>query len=90
MHRFLDWLDHVDASTETPRTGPLRLGEVVVEELGTGRIHRGIEGMELIWRHIPAYAPLRLLAKLPAFRRYIDHEVRGCDGDACGIASKPG
>lgn len=29
-HRFLDWLDRVDASTEASKTGPLRLGKVVV------------------------------------------------------------
>ncbi len=30
---FVDWFHRVDASTETPRTGALRLGEIAVEEL---------------------------------------------------------
>jgi hypothetical protein len=85
-HRFLDWLDRVDASTDTPKTGPLRLGEVVVEDLATGRIIRGAQGIELIARNIPAYAPMRLLLKVPAFRRYVDKEVSGCGGDACSIS----
>jgi hypothetical protein len=78
----------VEFSTEAPKTGPLRIGEVVVEELGSGRILRGVEGIELIWRHIPAYALLRPLLKLPAIRRYVDREVRGCNDNACGVAQK--
>ena len=85
VHHFVDWLDRVDTSIKTPRTGPLRMGEVVVEELSSGRIVRGADGIELVSRHIPAYAPFRLLLKLPAFRRYVDREVRGCDGDACAV-----
>ena len=85
-HRFLDLLDRVDASTDTPKTGPLRLGEVVVEDLATGRIIRGAPGIELIARNIPAYAAMRLLLKVPAFRRYVDKEVSACGGDACSIS----
>jgi hypothetical protein len=84
----LDWLDRVDASTEAPATGPLRMGEVVVQELANGRIHRGAEGIELIARNIPAYAPLRLLLKVPALRRYVDKEVRGCNDNSCGVADR--
>ncbi len=85
-YRYLDWLDRVEASTDAPKTGPLQLGEVVVEDLATGQIIRGAEGIELIARNIPAYAPLRLLLKLPVFRRYVDKEVRGCGGDACNAS----
>jgi hypothetical protein len=80
--QFLDWFDRVDLSTETPKIGPLRLGEVVVEELESGRIFGGARGMELIWQNIPAYAPFRLLLWLPAFRRYVEREVSGCDREA--------
>ena len=60
-----DWFGKVDPSTDTPRTGPLRMGEVVVEDLSNGQIHRGADGIELIARNIPAYLPLRLLLKVP-------------------------
>ncbi len=86
---FFDWLDRMDDSTETPKTGPLRLGEVVVEELSSGRILKGAEGIELIFRNIPAYAPFRLLFRVPSFRRYVEKEVSGCEGNACEISSKP-
>jgi len=79
----------VDISTETPRSGALRLGEVVVEALGSGRILGGADGIELICRHIPAYAPFRLLFLVPAFRRYVEKDMGGCDGDVCAIPSKP-
>jgi hypothetical protein len=51
--KIFDWLDRVDFSTETPRSEPLRLSKVIVEELSSGRIHKGAEGIELIWRNIP-------------------------------------
>jgi len=41
------------------------MGEVVVEDLSNGQIHRGADGIELIARNIPAYLPLRLLLKVP-------------------------
>jgi hypothetical protein len=86
---FFDWLDRMDVSTDTPTTGPLRLGEVVVEDLSSGRIKKGAEGIELIFRNIPAYTPFLLLLRVPPLRRYVEKEVSGCEGDACEIASKP-
>jgi hypothetical protein len=82
---FLDWFGRVDHSTEEPKTGPLRMGEVVVEELPDGRIHGGAEGIELIWQNIPAYAPFRPLLKVPAIRRYVDKEVSGCNDNGCSL-----
>jgi hypothetical protein len=86
--RFFDWFDRVEHSTEAPRTGPLSLGEVVVEDVSDGRILRGAEGIELIWRHIPVYAPFRLPFKVPAFRRLVDKGVSGCGGDACAVNAR--
>lgn len=83
---FFDWLDRLDASTETPATGPLRLGEVVVEDLSSGRILKGAEGIDLIFRNIPVYASFRLLLKVPPLRRYVEKEVSGCEGNACEIS----
>jgi hypothetical protein len=87
--QFFDWLDRVDVSTEAPKTGPLRLGEVVVEELSSGRILKGAEGMDLIWRNIPIYAPFRLLLRVPSFRRYLEKNVGGCEGNTCEVKSEP-
>jgi hypothetical protein len=82
---FFDWLDRLEASTETPKTGPLRLGEVIVEDLSSGRILKGAEGIDLIFRHIPAYVPFRPLLRVPSLRRYVEKEVSGCEGNACEI-----
>ena len=84
-HILFDWLGRVEISTATPSTGPLALGEVVVEILADGSIHRGAEALEIICRQIPAYAPLRLLLKLPAVRAAADREFAGCGGDSCRI-----
>jgi hypothetical protein len=75
----------VEVSTTTPRTGPLRLGEVVVERLDDGRILRGAEAFREICRRIPAYAPFLLLLRVPAVRAFAEREMTGCDGAACGL-----
>lgn len=86
---FFVWLDRMDVSTATPTTGSLRLGEVVVEDLSSGRIKKGAEGIELIFRNIPAYAPFRPLLRVPSLRRYVEKEVSGCGGNICEVSSQP-
>lgn len=83
MHQRLDWRRRVEVSTATPKTGPLRLGEVVVEKLGDGRILQGADAFEEICRSIPAYAPFRLLLRLPAVRAFAEREMTGCNGRVC-------
>ena len=86
MHERLDWLRRIENSTATPPTGPLTMGEVVVEDLATGQVTRGAEALECICREIPAYAPMLLLLKLPAVRRAADREMAGCSGEACDLS----
>src|ERR1700758_774686 len=74
---LLDWRNRLETSTATPKTGPLRPGEIVVEELASGNFHRGAAALDLIARQIPLYAPLRLLLRFSFFRRYIDRELSG-------------
>ena len=81
----LDWRDRLETSTATPKTGPLRPGEIVVEELASGNFHRGAAALDLIVRQIPLYAPVRLLLRFSSFRRYIDRELSGCGGASCEI-----
>lgn len=82
-HQRLDWRHRVEVSTATPKTGPLRLGEVVVERLADGRIFRGADAFEEICRRIPAYAPFRVLLRLPAVRAFVEREMTGCNGQVC-------
>jgi len=66
------------------------MGEIVIEEYVTGQLHRGVEGVELIYRNIPFFMLFRPLLKIPVFRRYVDREARGCSGDACAVGPKAG
>jgi hypothetical protein len=59
------------------------MGEVVVEDLQSGRILRGAEAFGRVCHEIPMYAAIGALLKLPRFRSYIDRELSGCGGDAC-------
>ena len=85
IHTFFDWFHRVRISTEIPKTGPLRLGEIVVEIVRTGEIVQGAEAIRQICRNIPAYAILRPLLRVPAIARRADQEARGCTDGECAI-----
>jgi len=87
-HRRLDWLDRVDTSTATPRTGDVAMGEVIVEDLRDNTIHEGADGFATLARQVPAYWLLLPLLRVPAVRRRVDREMRGsaCDS-TCEIRS---
>ena len=87
-HRFFDWMGRVDVSTKPPKTGALRMGEVVVEKLNSGTILRGAEAFAEICRQIPAYAPFRPLLRLRAFRAFVDRDMSGCGGSACSAETR--
>jgi len=87
-HRLFDWRGRVDVSTATPRTGALRMGEVVVEKLNSGAILRGAEAFAEICRQIPAYAVFRPLLRLRAFRAFMDRDMSGCGGTACSVETR--
>ena len=88
LHERLDWLDRIENSTATPASGSLAMGEVVVEDLATGALLHGAEAAKRIAREIPAYAPFRLLLKIPAVRRAADKEMTGCNDGSCELPQK--
>lgn len=88
MHERLDWLDRIENSTATPASGPLAMGEVVVENLITGELLHGAVALAAICRQILAYAPMRLLLKIPAVRRAADKEMEGCADGSCELPQK--
>jgi len=86
LHERLDWFSHIVVSTATPAgSRPLAMGEVVVEDLATGRLMHGAEAFAAICRQIPLYAPFRLLLKIPALRRAADREMAGCNDGSCEL-----
>ena len=85
VHRFFDWLGRVQASTAIPPTGPLRLGEIAVEDARTGETIRGVDAVREVFRNIPAYAPLLPLLRIPMVARRVDREVRGCSEGGCSV-----
>jgi hypothetical protein len=90
MHHRFDWLNRFEDTTEIPSTGPLNIGEIAVQNLASGETLKGVECFKLLCTQIPAYWLLLLLFPLPAFRRYIEREVGGCDGAACEFPNAPG
>jgi hypothetical protein len=87
MHQRLDWLDRVDVSTRTPDNRlPLRLGEVVVEDLRSGLLREGADAFALLARQVPAYWLLLPLLRVPAVRRRVDREMRGACDETCEVS----
>jgi hypothetical protein len=87
LHERLDWFGRVENSTAVPPTGPLAMGEVVVQEVASGRVLQGLEAARRITREIPAYAPFRLLLRIPALAEAADKEMRGCGG-SCELPAR--
>ena len=89
LHERLDWFGRVENSTAVPPTGPLAMGEVVVQDLRSGRVLQGVTAARRIAAEIPLYAPFRLLLRIPAIARAADREMSGCnDGSACELPHK--
>src|ERR1700733_8368125 len=87
---LLDWHDRLETSTATPKTGALLPGEIVVEGLTNGNLHRGAASLDLIAGRIHLYAPVRLLLRFSSFRRYIDRELSGFGGTSCELPTATG
>ena len=86
MHERLDWLARVETSTVTPvGREPLRMGEVVVEDLRNGSRLEGADGFALIARQVPAYWLLLPLLKIPAIRARVDRDMRGACDETCEL-----
>lgn len=88
VHRFFDWLDRLEISTETAPSGPLQPGEIEVEDLRSGETCKGVEAVRRIARQIPAYILFRPLLRVPFIARRVDRSVRGCVDGSCAI--RPG
>ena len=87
LHHLFDWFSRVAVVTTTPPTGPLQMGEIIVEDLATGRFLAGVEGLKLICRQIPLYWWVLPLFRIPAVCARADREARGCTNGSCQIGS---
>jgi predicted DCC family thiol-disulfide oxidoreductase YuxK len=85
MHHRLDWLGRIEDTTAPARSGALRMGEIVVEDLRTGRLLHGADAVEAILRAVPLYWPLLPLLAIPAVRRRADADARGEAACACEV-----
>ena len=86
MHRRFDWLRRFEDSTQPSPLRPMRMGQIVVQDLHSGETFGGAEGFVLLCRQIPAYWPVLPLLRIPAMRRYIERETGGCADGSCALS----
>ncbi|KAA0070777.1 hypothetical protein [Rhodanobacter sp. T12-5] len=84
-HRRLDWLGRFEDATGVSPVGPLRPGEVVVQDLHHDTTLRGAAGFTLLCRQIPAYWLLLPLLRIPAVRRRVEREFNGWADGSCSL-----
>ena len=87
LHRLFDWFNRVGVVTTTSPAGPLQMGEIVVEDLATGRFLAGAAGLQLICRQIPLYWWVLPLLSISAVRARADREARGCTNGSCQVGN---
>lgn len=83
LHHRLDWLGRFEDSTGVSPVGPLRMGEVAVQDLRNGETLRGAAGFTLLCRQIPVYWPLLPFLRIPALCHRVEREFSGCADDNC-------
>jgi hypothetical protein len=83
VHRWFDWFNRVAVVTAVPPTGPLQMGEIIVEDLANRRFLSGAEGLKLICRQIPLYWLVLLLLWIPGVRALADRQTQRCTNGRC-------
>jgi len=85
FHKKFDWFGKYEDSTAIPASGPLVPGEIVVEDLRTGEIKKGIECIRLLMKQIPAYWLAIPFTFVPLIRDKMEADITPCEDDACTI-----
>ena len=85
LHHRLDWLHRFEDSTDPSPLGPMRMGQIVVQDMRSGATLAGAKGFALLCRQIPAYWPMLPMLRIPAVRRYVERETGGCGDEACNL-----
>jgi hypothetical protein len=85
LHKKLDWFGKLEISTEAPSCGPLKLGEIVVEDIATKQLLRGTQALREIVLRVPLYLPFLPMLSIPFVARKVDLEMSGCDNNSCAI-----
>lgn len=85
FHKFFDWFGRYEDSIVTPASGPLTPGEIVVEDLRTGEIKKGIDCLRLLMRQIPAYWLGLPFTFVPPIRNKMEADISPCVDDACSL-----
>lgn len=87
FHARFDWLNRLEHTTETPTCGPLRMGQVIAQDMASGEFMHGHRAMQALCSVIPLYRVFLPLLKLPSIQRSrLDRQLSGCDGGFCKLS----
>jgi len=68
----LDWFRRIEFVADTPASGPVMPGAVVVQDLRTGAWYHGVEALRRICAEVPLYWPAGLLLSVPPIARWFE------------------
>ena len=80
----LDWLGRFEISTETPPTGELEKGEVVVIS-DKSKVYTEGYAQRVICLNIPVFFIFGLILLLPPIVKAASKGKAGCNGDSCDV-----
>ena len=60
-----DWLNNIDLSSEAPKSGQLRAGEISIHEYSSNDWFTGVEATRKLCMNVPIYYLFGLLLYLP-------------------------
>ena len=80
----LDWLNRIKVSTETPPTGELEKGDIVLIS-NEGKAYTSGYATRTICLNIPIYFLIGILLYFPPFLKLMSKGKAGCNGDSCEV-----
>ena len=85
FHQRFDWLGRFEHTTAVPKTGELKRGQIVAQDIDTGEFFHGHKAMQALCRTIPLYRIFLPLFWLKPVRDKIDLKLNGCVGGRCDL-----
>lgn len=84
--RTFDLFGWVETTTDVPKEGPIDQGEILVEDISSGKTYRNLSGARYYFRFIPIYWLFLPILYLPNAENLFFKKEFVCNPDSCKMA----